>query len=104
MSTIRLFPGDVAIVGGAEITVDRAVTLSSTEEIRRRPTPGLREVPETGLRIGDLWRRDGHRVRMTVRQDLRCPCGSVYVRKSATYHSCQHCRRVWKNEDVDSVS
>jgi len=100
MSSVKLFPGDVAVVGTVEITVDRSVTISSHAPIRRRPLPGLADLPETDVRIGDLWRRGGHRVPMSTRQDLRCPCGSAYVRQSETHHSCQYCQRVWANGEV----
>jgi hypothetical protein len=100
MNEVTLFPGDTAIINSAEVHVDRTVTLRSEAQISRIPTPGLTDLPETARRVGDLWSRQGHRVPMTFRQDLRCPCGSAYVRRSATHHSCQHCQRVWPNAEV----
>ena len=100
MHTIKLFAGDSALILGARITADRTVTLRCDTPIQRVPTPGLFDLPETALRIADLWSRGGHRVPMTFRQDLRCPCGSAYTRQSATHLSCQHCGRVWANEEV----
>jgi hypothetical protein len=103
MSTLKLFPGDIAAIGDVEFTADHIVTLASTAEITRKPKRGLTDLPETKLRISDLWRRGGRRVPVVVRQDLRCPCGSVYIRRSATHHSCQCCQRVWGNDDVEAV-
>lgn len=100
MNTVKLFPGDTAIINGALVTADRTVKLSSEAPIERVPTPGLNDLPETDLRIEDLWSRSGRRVSMTLRHDLRCPSGSVYVHRSATHHSCQGCRRVWENAGV----
>lgn len=102
MHSITLFPGDTAIVNGAELTVSRTVTLRSTTPVERRSSPGLADLPETALRINALWPHPGHRVPMTQRHDLRCPCGSAYIRRSATHHSCQHCQRVWDNQTVDA--
>ena len=103
MNTIRRFPGDTLLVGDAELQVDRPVSVRSSGVLKRMPAPGLTDLPETTLRVQDLWPRFGHRVPMTTRQDLRCPCGSVYIRRSATHHSCQSCRRVWANEQVEEV-
>jgi len=100
MNTLRLFPGDRVIINGAEVSADRLVTLSSETAMRRVTAPGIVDLPETALRIQALWPARGHRVPMVLRQDLRCPCGSVYVRRSATHHSCQHCGRVWINAEV----
>lgn len=100
MNRIKCFPGDIAVIGGVRVSVDHTVTLSTEGQIERMPASGMTDLPETDLRAWDLWRRQGHRVPMTTRQDLRCPCGSVYVRRSATHHSCQHCGRVWPNEEV----
>ena len=100
MHTIKLFAGDSALILGARITADRTVTLACDKPIQRVPTPGLFDLPETDLRIADLWSRGGHRVSMTFRQDLRCPWGSAYTRQSVTHLSCQHCGRVWANEEV----
>jgi hypothetical protein len=100
MNKIRLFPGDAAIINGAWVTADRTVTLTSDAQIERVPTPGLTDLPETDLRIECLWSRQGRRAPMTLRHDLRCPCGSVYVRQSETHYSCQGCRRVWGNDEV----
>jgi hypothetical protein len=95
-----LHPGDTVVVNGARITVDRTAQLTCDQPLQRIPCPGLRDLPETALRIGSLWQRGGHRVPMVTRQDLRCPCGSAYVRRSATHHSCQYCQRVWENREV----
>ena len=100
MHTIKLFAGDSALLHGARITADRTVILRSDTPIQRLPTPGLFDLPETALRIAALWSRRGHRVPMTLREDLRCPCGSAYTRQSATHLSCQHCGRVWANAKV----
>ena len=100
MHKFRLSPGETAIVRGVPITVDRAVTLTLETPIPHYPSPGIRNLPETELRIRDLWPHRGHRAAMTLQTHLRCPCGSVYVRRSATHHSCQYCGRVWKNEEV----
>ena len=90
----------VALVGDAWVTVDRTVTLACDQPIQCRPAPGLLRLPKTGLRIPELWRRTGRRAPMATRQDLRCPCGSAYVRRSATHHSCQYCQRAWPNDEV----
>lgn len=103
MYSITLYPGDTATINGADVVADRTVTLRSSAPIERIPTPGLTDLPETDLRSDALWVRDGHRARMTTRQDLRCPCGSAYVRRSASHHSCQHCKRVWENDTVDNA-
>ncbi len=100
MFKVKFFPGDVAIISGAEVTVDHIVTLSSETPIERITTPGLTDLPETELSIGDLWVRHGHRPPMTFRHDLRCPCGSASVRQSDTHVSCQKCQRVWENSNV----
>ena len=98
---ITLFPGDTLRVNGAELTVDRAVRVSSTTPLERLPVAGLVDLPETPLRIGQLWHRHGPRALMTWRHDLRCPCGSVYLRRSATHHSCPQCQRVWDNLSIE---
>jgi hypothetical protein len=100
MNKVRLFPGDTAVINGAMVTADRTVRLTSDVPIERVPAPGLSDLPETALRTQDLWNRSGHRLPMTLRQDLRCPCGSVYVRQSETHHSCQSCGRLWGNDEV----
>ena len=100
MNRLTIFPGDLAVVNGVAFAVDRTVTLTSDAVIGRRPAPGMSDLPETPLRIDQLWRRGGHRAPMSLRRDLRCPCGSAYVRQSATHHSCQHCQRVWENREV----
>jgi hypothetical protein len=100
MTKITLHPGDTAVIAGTRLTVDRTVTLHASDGIQRIPAPGLADLPETGLRIRDLWRHRGHRVPMVTRQDLRCPCGSAYVRRSTTHHSCHYCQRVWENREV----
>ena len=100
MNSVTFFPGDTAVIAGVRVYMDRAVTLRSEEKIERLPSSGLTDLPETQLRIGDLWIRNGKRVPMTFRHDLRCPCGSAYIRRSTTHHSCQHCQRVWANEEV----
>lgn len=102
MNRIKFFPGDIAVIGSVQVSVDHTVTLSAEADIERIPAPGLTDLPETDLRVWALWQRRGHRVAMTTRQDLRCPCGSVYVRRSATHHSCQHCGRAWINEEVEA--
>ena len=93
-----LHPGDTVVINGARVTVDRTVQLTCDQPLQRIPCPGLRDLPETALRVRSLWKRGGHRVQMVTRQDLRCPCGSAYVRRSTTHHSCQHCGRVWVND------
>ena len=98
---VTLFPGDTLRVNGAELTVDRAVRVSSTTPLERLPVAGLVDLPETPLRIGQLWHRHGPRALMTWRHDLRCPCGSVYMRRSATHHSCPQCQRVWDNLSIE---
>lgn len=102
MHSVTLFPGDTAIVNGAELTVSGTVTLNSETPITRVAAVGLTDLPETPLRIDQLWARQGHRVPMTTRQDLRCPCGSAYVRRSETHHSCQYCKRVWSNQSIET--
>jgi hypothetical protein len=82
--------------------VSGTVTLNSETPITRVAAEGLTDLPETVLRIDQLWKRNGHREPMTFRQDLRCPCGSAYVRRSATHHSCQHCKRVWINQSIET--
>lgn len=101
MNQLTIHAGDTVVVNGARIKADRTVKLSCDQLLQRIPCSGLRDLPETTLRISALWQRGGHRVPMVTRQDLRCPCGSAYVRRSATHHSCQHCRRVWENDKVD---
>jgi hypothetical protein len=100
MTSLTFYPGDIALIAGVRVHVDRTVTLRSEAEIERIPLPGLADLPETRLRIGDLWIRNGKRAPMTSRHDLRCPCGSAYIRRSTTHHSCQQCQRVWANEEV----
>jgi hypothetical protein len=103
MNEIKFFPGDTAIINGARVEVSNTVTLKTkAPSFYREPTPGMADLPETDLRIHDLWER-GHRVHMEPRQDLRCPCGSAYTRQSETHVSCLHCKRVWENKDVPSV-
>ena len=65
----------------------------------------MKNVPETELRVSDLWANPGHnhRVKMVFCTDLRCPCGSVYIRKSDTHHSCPDCQRVWTNETIAAI-
>jgi hypothetical protein len=100
MNTVRLLPGDRAIINGVEVWADRSVTLTSEASMTRLAAPGIVDLPETSSRIRTLWPTRGHRVPMVLRQDLRCPCGSVYVRRSSTHHSCQYCGRVWMNAEV----
>lgn len=80
MHSITVFPGDTAIINGAELSVSRTVTLNSDTPTERRPTPGITDLPETALRINALWPHRGHRTQMTQRHALRCPCGSAYIR------------------------
>jgi hypothetical protein len=103
MYSITLHPGDIAKINGAEVTADRTVTLNSQVPIERLSTPGLTDLPETDLRIDGLWTRNGHRVAMITLQHLRCPCGSAYVRRSDTHHSCQFCKRVWENTTIEGA-
>jgi len=63
----------------------------------------MKNVPETELRVSDLWDRHDHRVPMTYCTNLRCVCGSVYIRKSDTHHSCPDCFRVWTNETIAAI-
>lgn len=103
MHRIQFFPGDTALIGGVRVQVDRPVTLTADQPVDRIPAPGITDLPETSLRVWNLWPRRERRIPMTTRQDLRCPCGSVYVRRSATHHSCQHCRRVWPNDEIEEA-
>lgn len=104
MNRIKFFPGDVAIINGAEITMDHTVTLSSQVPIERIPTPGLTDLPDSSMRVEGIWKDRGHRPRMVFRHDLRCPCGSAYLRQSETHISCQRCRRVWENDELGEGS
>lgn len=101
MKQLTIYAGDTVVVNGVRIKADRTVKLSCDQTLQRIPCPGLRDLPETTLRISALWQRGGRRVPMVTRQDLRCPSGFAYVRRSVTHHSCQHCGRVWKNDEVD---
>lgn len=101
MNEVLIHAGDTIVVNGARVRADRTVVLNCDQPLQRIPCPGLRDLPETSLRISALWQRGGHRVPMEIRQDLRCPCGSAYVRRSATHHSCQYCGRVWRNVEAD---
>ena len=97
---VTLHPGDAAVINGARLTADRTVTLRCDQPVQRVPCLGIHDLPETTHRIDAIWKRQGHRVPMITRRDLRCPCGSAYVRRSETHHSCQYCGRVWPNEEV----
>lgn len=104
MNSITIYPGDRLAVGNGQIiAADRMVTISSFFPLRRIPDPNVTELQETELRVSDLWSGHNHRVPMEFRHDLRCPCGSVYTRKSATHHSCSSCGRVWTNETVEAA-
>ena len=61
MYTVKLFPGDTAIVNGTKVFADCKVTLSSDIPIERIPARGISDLPETELRIPNLWPRQGHR-------------------------------------------
>jgi hypothetical protein len=101
MNELLIHAGDTFVVNGVRVRADRKVKLSCEQPLRRVACPGLHDLPETELRISALWQRGGRRVPMVTRQDLRCPCGSAYVRQSATHHSCQYCGRVWENGQVE---
>jgi len=103
MYSVKLFLGDVAVINGVRVSVDNTTTLSSETPIERIPTPGLTDLPETELTIYQLWPRRGRRPFMFYRHDLRCPCGSAYLRVSESHHSCQKCQRVWENDTVEVI-
>ena len=102
LNRVTIFPGDKIVINGATVVADRTVTLSSyAPSFNRVPAPGMTDLPETDLRIHTEF--SGPRVPMENITDLRCPCGSAYTRKSETHHSCLHCKRVWTNDEVDTI-
>ena len=100
MKRVTSNAGESATIDGAQIRVDRRVVIITEANICRLPLAGIKDLFDTEHRIGDLWKRNGRRVPMITRHDPRCPCGSAYVRRSETHHSCQYCGRVWPNEEV----
>ena len=98
---IILHRGDVLVLNGAEITASQTVCLDTGNPVEKRVPSGLSDLPETPLRVRQLWSdRRGPRAAMTARNDLRCPCGSVYVRQSQTHLSCLYCGRAWALGDL----
>ena len=102
MNTVKIFPGDTVIINGARVQADRTVTLVADVPMERESNSNLTDLPETNLRMRDLWSGGGHRVHLEVQPTLRCPCGSVYTTLSETHLSCYECKRVWRKEDLPS--